>query len=117
MKRSLIGFVAVVLLMLSGVAGSTLKAAPSNQNAPTAAESWGVGALLRIKASVAFSWLRVSPSASARILATAPSGEYLVVAGAAPQWDGVQWWWRIRWGSLIGYVEQQSLELVIAAPT
>jgi hypothetical protein len=117
MKRSLIGFIVVAVFMLLGATGPTLKAAPLNQATQVAAQNWGVGALLRVKASVPFSWLRVSPSADAHILATAPSGDFLVVAGATPQWDGVQWWWRVRWGGVIGYVEQQSLDLVLAAPT
>ncbi len=118
MKRSLIAFAAVALLLTSFLAvGTTLQAAPLGETTPVPAETWGVGALLRVKTAVPFSWLRVSPSASARTLDTAPSGDYLVVAGAAPQWDGVQWWWRVRRANVIGYVEQQSLELVIAAPT
>ncbi len=116
MKRSLIALAAVVLLLMLLGAASTM-AAPPSQSGQTPAQSWGVGALLRVKASVPFSWLRVSPSTTARSILTVPRGDYLVVAGPTPQWDGVQWWWRVRYGAVIGYIEQESLELVIAAPT
>jgi hypothetical protein len=116
MKRVLLGLFAVALIVISSSTGLTLQAAPLNQTTPAPSAGWGVGALLRVKASVPFSWLRSVPSVGGSVLDTAPRGDYLVVASASPAWDGVQWWWQVRRGSVLGWVEEGSLELVIAAP-
>jgi len=115
MRRSLISLVIVVAILMWGSASLTLQASPLPQATATIQPGWGVGALMRIKASVPFSWLRATPATSGRIVATVQSGEFLVLAGASPVWDGVQWWWQVRWGNISGYVEQQSLDLVLPA--
>jgi len=103
--------------LIWGSASLTLQASPLPQATATIQPGWGVGALMRVKASVPFSWLRGTPANSGKIVATVQHGEFLVLSGTAPVWDGVQWWWQVRWGNISGYVEQESLELVIPAPT
>ncbi len=117
MKRSLIGLLILGFVMLWGSAVTTSQAAPLFQATPTNQAGWQAGALVRVKLTVPFSWLRRAPSSAGGVLDTAPSGDYLVIHTATPYWDGVQWWWTVRRGNLIGYVEQDSLELVLAAPT
>jgi hypothetical protein len=117
MRRSLISLFIVVAILIWGSASLTLQASPLPQVTPTIQPGWSIGALVRVKASVPFSWLRSTPATSGRVVATAQRGEFLVLNGTTPVWDGVQWWWPVRWGNISGFVEQESLELVIAAPT
>ncbi len=117
MRRNLIYLVIVVAMVIWGSANMTLQASPLPQATATVSAGWGMGALMRVKPSIAFSWLRATPSASGRILVTIQPGDYVILNATAPVWDGVQWWWKVRWGNVNGYVEQDSLELVIAAPT
>jgi hypothetical protein len=117
MKRSLIGLIVLGLIVLWGSAVTTSQAASLLQATPTNQVGWQAGTLVRVKPTVPFSWLRRTPSSAAAVLDTAPSGDYLVIYASTPIWDGVQWWWTVRRGNLIGYVEQDSLEVVMMAPT
>ena len=121
MRRGLLILVIVVVVVLTGSTNLSLRAAPLPQATATATAQvqpgWGTGALMRIKVDIAFSWLRGAASNSGRILATLKTGEYVVLNANTPIWDGTQWWWLVEWGATNGYIEQTSLDLVIAAPT
>ncbi len=112
-KRGLISLFVVLMIALVGV-GAT-QAAPVFQTTPSAAASYGVGTLLRVKLTVPYAWLRSTPTSNGETLDTAQSGELLMVASPAPQSDGAQWWWAVRRGngSITGWIEQNSIELAI----
>jgi hypothetical protein len=114
-KRSLAGLLIGLFILIWGSASISLQAAPVRQ--ATAPAGFGQGALVRVKASKPFVWLRSSPSSTAGVVDTAPSGDFLVIEAALPNSDGAQNWWRVRRGGVFGFVEQDSIELVIAAPT
>src|SRR5437763_16768908 len=103
MKRLLIGLFVVTLALVWGVSGlNPLQAAsPAQQVTPTP-QNWTPGTLVRVKASVPFVWLRVTPSVVSAVMATVQSNDYLVIAGASPSWDGTHWWGLTRWGPLRG---------------
>jgi hypothetical protein len=117
MKRNLISLLVLGLVVLWGAAATVSQAAPLLQATPTDQAGWQAGTLVRVKPSVPFSWLRKAPSSSSAVLDTAPAGDYLVIYATPPVWDGVQWWWAVRRGNVIGYVEQNSLEEVLLVPT
>jgi hypothetical protein len=73
-------------------------------------EAWIVGAKVRVK--VSYSWLRENFSSWAAPVYTSYSGGILELV-AAPQFDGIQWWWQVKVPNtgIIGWVEQKSLEL------
>lgn len=116
MKRILVGLFAVMLLVGLSSSGLSLLRAASPAQATPAAQTWTPGTLVRVKAAVPFVWLRVAASPVSAVMATVQSGDYLVIAGSSATWDGAQWWWLTRWGPLKGYVEEQSLDLVIPGP-
>jgi hypothetical protein len=82
-------------------------------SAPVAPADWRAGDLVRVRASLPFSWLRFTPSSSGGIAFTArPLQELIVQQGQ--QFDGVQNWRNVavpnRFAS--GWVEEGSLEFV-----
>lgn len=81
-------------------------------------QTWKFGMLVRVRSVIPFSWLRVRPSSYSPVLDTALSGSNLAIESAAATWDGVQWWWLVKRidGSIVGYVEQNALELTPTTP-
>lgn len=79
---------------------------------PTSYAQWGVPGIVRIRKSVAYSWLRTVPGGA--IAQTLLSGS-VVLLKDAPVFDGVQFWWPVQTtASQTGWIEQKSLELVAA---
>ena len=73
---------------------------------------WGVPGIVRVKKSVGYAWLRVTPGAA--FIETLLSGS-LVLLKDAPAFDGVQYWWPVQTtGNKTGWIEQNSLELVVS---
>lgn len=80
---------------------------------PVTPTGWQIGDVVRVKPSVPFAWLRVSPASNAGFGFTARSG-YELEIWQSVQSDGVQNWWGVGVAStrLFGWVEEGSLEFV-----
>lgn len=76
-------------------------------------DRWKVSDVVRVRRQVPFVWLRPSPASGAGILATVRSPGQLWLSEAR-QFDGVQYWWRVQipGSTVVGWVEEQSLEFV-----
>lgn len=89
-----------------------LSTGPAPTTPPPAAQAWDIGAKIRIRPTIPFSWLRYTASSWAAAIYTAVSGQQLEVV-AVPQFDGIQWWWQVKVPDtqITGWVEQNSLAL------
>jgi hypothetical protein len=97
---------------------SAATAVPSTPVPPTSVPSassfakWGVPGIVHIRQTVGFAWLRVVPGGA--IAQTLLSGSMLLLKDA-PTFDGVQYWWPVQTtGNQTGWIEQNSLELVVS---
>lgn len=116
MKRVLLSLLIVVSILILGFSSAGGSAHASAQ-APTA--TYTLGALLRVKLTIPYAWLRSAPASNGAVIDTAQRGEFIIVASPAPSWDGAQWWWAVRRanGSATGWIEQNSIESATAQPT
>lgn len=115
------GWVEQKSLMVSAVATPTTTPTAAGTIAPTStpippgsAATWGIPSVVRVRAAVPFVWLRATPASNGTVRGTILSGG-LLLANGAPQYDGVQYWWPVQASAtLSGWVEQNSLELLIS---
>ncbi|MHB8625786.1 MAG: hypothetical protein ACYDBJ_01460 [Aggregatilineales bacterium] len=111
------GWVEQKSLTISAVPTPT--AASTNIPTPTpiptgSPANWGVPSVVRVRAAVPFAWLRATPASNAAVRGTVLSGGLLLATGQ-PQFDGSQYWWPVQAAAnLNGWVEQNSLELLIS---
>jgi hypothetical protein len=76
--------------------------------------TWGIPSVVRVKAAIPFVWLRATPASNGAVRGTVLSGALLLTTGQ-PQFDGAQYWWPVQAAAnLSGWVEQNSLELLIS---
>ena len=87
-----------------------------NTNQPPP-ENWTVGQLLEV-VNVNGAWQRQLPDSANNVIVAVLEDRTPVVVSAGPQWDGIQWWWRVRTqdGVSDGWVEQSQLGERAAAP-
>jgi uncharacterized protein YgiM (DUF1202 family) len=87
-----------------------------NANVPPPA-NWSIGQLLEV-VNPNGAWLRQTPDSSSTVIVTVLPDRTPVVVLAAPQWDGVQWWWQVRTddGRSSGWLEQSQLRERLAQP-
>jgi len=76
-------------------------------------QTWMVGALVRVKANIPFSWLRSDHTSYSPTVYTVNSAGMLELTAPAV-FDGVQWWWQVKVSGTqtTGWVEQNSIETV-----
>jgi hypothetical protein len=79
--------------------------------------TWQPSARLHVRYQVPFAWLRYYPSSYASNTFTVQSNRQLAILGR-PVADEQQWWWPVRDlpSGQVGWVEQDSLELVSESP-
>ncbi|MEP7289873.1 MAG: hypothetical protein ABI947_29330 [Chloroflexota bacterium] len=77
------------------------------------AAEWQPTNIVHVKLTVPYAWLRSVPSSFGAVLYQTSAGANLSIQDKA-QSDGTQWWWPVRdiTSSVVGWVEQNSLELI-----
>lgn len=110
------GYVNVPGVAVSGwIELTALQAAPTPTPTPTmapqAVAGWGNSTAVRVRATLAYAWLRQKPSSDAIVLFQVPAGSVMVTI-AKPQSDNVQNWWPVLdvQSGVMGWIEQNSLE-------
>lgn len=94
---------------------AALRAIGPTDSSPYVLADWQPPLTVRAEDGLPFLWLRSAPASDASVVTVIPSRGHVTILGD-PQYDSIQWWWRVAYrtgyGTKIGYVEQSLVEPV-----